>query len=166
MVAHDTGTPDALVLAINIGTFDRRGDRAPPPPRLAQTPPPNPTAAGPGDGRVRSRPSSRVHEPCSLTEAVALRSQRGLTGPGSPGYSYGGFGGGHPHFHPHTGWRQPNLTLTRLLGRVTRCGLSPRGGSLRLSSGSVRADGFRHSSLRGLHRGGASERFRVEGVLR
>ena len=39
MVAHDTGTPDALVLAINIGTFDRRGDRAPPPPRLAQTPP-------------------------------------------------------------------------------------------------------------------------------
>jgi len=30
------------------------------------TPPPNPTAAEPRDGRVLSRPSSRVHEPCIL----------------------------------------------------------------------------------------------------
>ncbi len=30
------------------------------------TPPPNPTAAEPRDGRVLSRPSSRVHEPCAF----------------------------------------------------------------------------------------------------
>jgi len=30
VVAHDTGTVDTLVLTINIGTFDRRGDRAVP----------------------------------------------------------------------------------------------------------------------------------------
>ena len=30
------------------------------------TPPPNPTAAEPRDGRVLSRPSSRVHKPCAL----------------------------------------------------------------------------------------------------
>jgi len=35
VVAHDTGTVDTLVLTINIGTFDRRGDRAVP----AQTSP-------------------------------------------------------------------------------------------------------------------------------
>ena len=74
-----------------------------------QTPPSNPIAAKPGDGRVPSRPSWRVHEPCSSPEAVALRSQTVLTGPGSHGSSYGGFGGGHPHFHPHTGRRQPSL---------------------------------------------------------
>src|SRR6266852_9310960 len=34
--------------------------------------------ASAGDGRVLSRLSSRVHEPCSLTEVVALRSQTGL----------------------------------------------------------------------------------------
>jgi hypothetical protein len=54
------------------------------------------------DGRVLSRSASRVHEPCSLTDAVVLRSQPTLTGSGSHRYSYGGFGGGHPHFHPHT----------------------------------------------------------------
>ena len=42
--------------------------------------------------------------------AVALRSQTVLTGSGSPRYSYGGLGGGHPHFHPHTGGQKPNLT--------------------------------------------------------
>ena len=41
-------------------------------PCAAQTPPPNPAAAGPDDGRVRSSPSWRVHEPCTCTEAVAL----------------------------------------------------------------------------------------------
>ena len=40
---------------------------------LLRPPPPNPTAADPGDGRVLSRPSSRVHEPCTSTEVVALR---------------------------------------------------------------------------------------------
>jgi len=33
--------------------------------------------------------------PAPLTEAVALRSQTGLTGSGRHRYSYGGFGGGH-----------------------------------------------------------------------
>jgi len=32
----------------------------------AQTPPPNPIAAVPGDGRVLSNLSSRVHQPCIL----------------------------------------------------------------------------------------------------
>ena len=79
--------------------FPRRWDRAP----SCSDPSPDPTAAEPGDGRVRSRPSSRVHEPCTFTEAVALRSQTVLTGSGSYRISYGGFGGGHPHFHPHVG---------------------------------------------------------------
>jgi hypothetical protein len=34
-----------------------------------------------------------------LTEAVAVRSQAGLTGSGRHRYSYGGFGGGHLHLH-------------------------------------------------------------------
>ena len=76
----------------------------------AQAPPPNPTAAGPGDGWVLSSSALRVHKPCTPTRAVALRSQPGLTGSGSHRYSYGGFGGGHPHFHPHTGCQHPNLT--------------------------------------------------------
>ena len=94
--AHDAGRA-ALVLVTDIGPST--GEWTAPCP--AQTPPSNPTAAGPGDGRVRSRPSWRVHEPCSSPEAVALRSQTGLTGSGSHRYSYGGFGGGHPHFHSH-----------------------------------------------------------------
>ena len=69
---------------------------------MSQAPPPNPIAAGPGDGRVLSRPSSRVHEPCSFTESGCLRPQTVLTGSGSRRYSYGGFGGGHSYFHPHT----------------------------------------------------------------
>ena len=87
-MAHDTGTPDALVLAINIGTFDRRGDRAPP--RLAQTPPPNPTAAEPDGRRVLSRVGAADH---------AVTPQAPWTGSGWREYSYGGFGGGHPNFH-------------------------------------------------------------------
>ena len=67
----------------------------------AQTLPPNPIAPEPGDGRVRSRPSSRVHELCTFTEAVALRSQTVLTGSGSHRSCYGGFGEGYPHFHAH-----------------------------------------------------------------
>jgi hypothetical protein len=39
--------------------------------------------------------------------AVAPRSQTVLTGSGSPRYSYGGLGGGHPH----TSGRKPNLTI-------------------------------------------------------
>jgi hypothetical protein len=47
----------------------------------------------------------------AFPEAVALRPQPGLTGSGSYGPSYGGFGGGHSHFHPHAGCRQPDLTI-------------------------------------------------------
>ena len=99
--AHDSGHRDALVLVTNIGPSPARG------PRPAQTPPPNPIAAEPGDGRVLSRPSSRVHEPRNSPDAVALRQQTALTGSGSHRSSYGGFGGGHPHFHPHTGCGNP-----------------------------------------------------------
>ena len=95
--AHDARHLRALVLVTTLSPST--GPATAPCP--AQTPPPNPTAAEPGDGRVLSRPSSRVHEPGTLTEAVALRSQTVLTGSGSHRSSYGGFGGGHPHFHPH-----------------------------------------------------------------
>ena len=103
--AHDARHLRALVLVTTLGLST--GPATAPCP--AQTPPPNPTAAGPGDGRVQSRPSSRVHEPGTLTEAVALRSQTVLTGSGSHRSSYGGFGGGHPHFHPHA----PDLLIRR-----------------------------------------------------
>ena len=49
-------------------------------PGAAQTPPPNPAAAGPGDGRVLSSPSWRVHEPCTLYRSVALTVTGGLDG--------------------------------------------------------------------------------------
>ena len=103
--AHDVWHLRALVLVTTLGPST--GPATAPCP--AQTPPPNPTAAEPGDGRVLSRPSSRVHEPGTLTEAVALRSQTVLTGSGSHRSSYGGFGGGHPHFHPHA----PDLLIRR-----------------------------------------------------
>ena len=48
---------------------------------------------------VRSSPSWRVHEPCTLTEAVAPRPHTGLTGSGRHRYSRGGFAGGHSPFH-------------------------------------------------------------------
>ena len=105
--AHDVWHLRALVLVTTLGPST--GPATAPCP--AQTPPPNPTAAEPGDGRVLSRPSSRVHEPGTLTEAVALRSQTVLTGSGSHRSSYGGFGGGHPHFHPHA----PDLLICRFL---------------------------------------------------
>ena len=73
----------------------------------AQTPPSNPIGAGLPGGRVQSRSASRdVHKPPTFTEVVVLRSQPGLTGSGSPIRSYGGFGGGHPHFRPHAACRQ------------------------------------------------------------
>src|SRR6185437_13445607 len=59
----------------------------------AQTPPPNPTAAEPNGRRVLSRGGAADHE---------MTSQAPLTGSGCREHSYGGFGGGHPHFHPHT----------------------------------------------------------------
>ena len=80
-------------------------------PGFLSVPFPEAAAAGPGDGRVQSGPSSRVHEPCSSTEAVALRSRTGLTGSGSHTYSSGGFGRGRTRFHPHTGCREPDPGL-------------------------------------------------------
>jgi hypothetical protein len=96
------------------GTDDLRPSSGPSPGEAApscpvQTPPPNPIAAEPGDGRVRSRSSSRVHEPRTFSDLVALRSQTALTGPGRHVPSYGGFGGGHPHFHLHVSGESPNL---------------------------------------------------------
>ena len=53
------------------------------------------------DGFSPGRPRAYMNH-AALPEAVALRSQTGWTGSGSHRYSYGGFGGGHPHLHPHT----------------------------------------------------------------
>ena len=85
-------------------------------------PPPNPTAAEPRDGRVLSRPSSRVHEPRNSPDAVVLRSQTVLTGSGSHRYSYGGFGGGHPRFRPHTDRRTSALAAPSTWDRARPCG--------------------------------------------
>jgi hypothetical protein len=61
--AQDGWHPGALVLVTTCGPSSaHRAGLCP-----AQTPPPNPAAAEPGDGRVRSRPSSRVHEAGSST---------------------------------------------------------------------------------------------------
>jgi hypothetical protein len=61
-------------------------------------------------------------------EVVALtRSQTVLTGSGSATPSYGGFGGGHPHFRPHTDRRKPGFTdLTGLTD--LNCQLRPAAG--------------------------------------
>ena len=58
----------------------------------AQAPPPNPTAAEPDGRRVLSRGGVADHE---------VTPQAPLTGSGCREHSYGGFGGGHSHFHPH-----------------------------------------------------------------
>jgi hypothetical protein len=95
--AYDTGHRDALVLVANIGPSTGGGTVADP----AQIPPPNPTAAEPNGRRVLSRVGVADH-------AVTLKAP--LTGSGWRENSYGGSGGGHPHFHPHTDCREPNLT--------------------------------------------------------
>ena len=58
----------------------------------AQAPPPNPIAAEPYGRRVLSRGGEADH---------AVTPKAPLTGSGCREHSYGGFGGGHPHFHPH-----------------------------------------------------------------
>jgi hypothetical protein len=70
-------------------------------PSPAQAPPPNPTAAGPDGGRVLSRVGLADH---------AVTPEAPWTGSGWREYSYGGFGGGHPHFRLHADGRQPGLT--------------------------------------------------------
>jgi hypothetical protein len=69
-------------------------------PVLSQTPPPNPIAAEPDGSRVLSRGGAADH-------AVTLKAP--LTGSGCREHSYGGFGGGDPHFHPHTAFRKTDL---------------------------------------------------------
>jgi hypothetical protein len=63
-------------------------------------PSPNPIAAEPDGRRVLSRGGAADH---------AVTPQAPLTGSGCREYSYGGFGGGDPHFHPHTAFRKPDL---------------------------------------------------------
>ncbi len=63
-------------------------------------PPPNPTAAGPHGRRVLSRVGAADH---------AVTPQAPWTGSGWREYSYGGFGGGHPHFHLHADRREADL---------------------------------------------------------
>jgi hypothetical protein len=58
---------------------------------LSQAPPPNPIAAEPDGRRVLSGGGAADHE---------VTPKAPLTGSGWREYSYGGFGGGYPHFHP------------------------------------------------------------------
>ena len=85
-----------------------------PRPVLSQAPPPNPIAAEPYGRRVLSRGGAAHH---------AVTPEAPLTGSGCREYSYGGFGGGHPHFHPHA----DDLRITRVFSCVGR-GLEGRAG--------------------------------------
>ena len=80
-------------------------------PCSAQTPPPNPIAAEPDGRGVLSRGGEADHE---------VTPQAPLTGSGCREHSYGGFGGGHPHFHAHA----PDL-LIRRSGQVVQDRPSP-----------------------------------------
>ena len=71
-----------------------------PHPVLSQAPPPNPIAAEPYGRRVLSGGGAADHE---------VTPKAPLTGSGCREHSYGGFGGGHPHFHPHA----PDLLIRR-----------------------------------------------------
>ena len=66
----------------------------------SQAPPPNPTAAEPDGRRVLSRVGVADHE---------VTPKAPWTGSGWREYSYGGFGGGHPHFHGNADRRTPIL---------------------------------------------------------
>ena len=63
---------------------------------LSHAPPSNPIAAEPYGRRVLSGGGEADH---AVDHAVT--PQAPLTGSGCREYSYGGFGGGLPHFHPH-----------------------------------------------------------------
>ena len=69
---------------------------------------PNPTAADPRDGRVLSRPSSRVHEPCILAGSGCPAVTVGLDRFRESQILLRRAGGGHSHFHPHTSGQKPN----------------------------------------------------------
>jgi hypothetical protein len=72
-----------------------------PRPVLSQAPPPNPIAAVPDGRRVLSRVGVADH---------TVTPKAPWTGSGWREYSYGGFGGGHPHFRPHA-----DLPVTQVL---------------------------------------------------
>jgi hypothetical protein len=76
-----------------------------PRPVLSQAPPSNPIAADPDGRRVLSGGGAADHE---------VTPQAPLTGSGCREHSYGGFEGGHPHFHPHA----PDLLIRRSMERV------------------------------------------------
>ena len=96
------------------------------------TPPPNPTAAKPRDGRVLSRPSSCVHEPSTSTRSGCPVVTDGLDRFRESQILLRRVGGGHPHFHPHAGCRQPVIVGAITLPAV----LLPDGpGSLESGSG-------------------------------
>ena len=78
---------------------------------LSQAPPPNPIAAEPYGRRVLSGGGAADH---------AVTPQAPLTGSGCREHSYGGFGGGHPHFHA----RASDL-LIRRSGQVVQDRPSP-----------------------------------------
>ena len=78
-----------------------------PRPVLSQAPPSNPIAAEPDGRRVLSRGGAADH---------AVTPKAPLTGSGCREHSYGGFGGGHPHFHPHA----PDLRITRVFPCVAQ----------------------------------------------
>jgi hypothetical protein len=107
--------PDALVLVPVSGL----SPGAVPAPCHVPGPSPILMAAEPDDGRVGSRPSSRVHEPRNCPGAIARRSPAVLTGSGSHRYSCGGFGGRAPTLPPAC--RLPVPGLIRRLAPVWRC---------------------------------------------
>jgi len=87
-VARDAWCRGALVLYTASSPAWARRPRPP----SAQTPPPNPTAAGPDASRVLSRVGVADH---------AVTPQAPLRGSGWRESSNGGFGGGACTFHPH-----------------------------------------------------------------
>jgi hypothetical protein len=115
--ASPRGVPDVdySVLGVSADTRPARWHR----PRRcpAQAPPPNPTATGPDGRRVLSRVGAADH---------AVTPKAPWTGSGWREYSYGGFGGGHPPFHPHAFCRQPEFhnlhyQLGKSVALPTRC---------------------------------------------
>ena len=97
------GHHHALVLVTTIGPLPSAVAAHCP----AQAPPPNPIAAEPDGRRVLSGGGAADHE---------VTPQAPLTGSGCREHSYGGFGGGHPYFHPHNA----DLRITRVFPCVAR----------------------------------------------
>jgi hypothetical protein len=96
----------ALILATTTGHLGRADG-----PRFwsCSDPSPNPIAAEPDARRVLSRVGVADHE-------VTLKAP--WAGSGWREYSYSGFGGGHPSFHPHVVWRTQSHQLTCQLGSL------------------------------------------------